>query len=261
MKLQYFPSYCGGRILTGLSGSSYLNHRGGGADGMVNMHVACILTKDFKTDPKDTTTDLDRNKINGFELYRPGGAFMKIPFADIAVEEVKNILAQNSAMQIERVAYPSKDEWGDQVWRAENIKGFQRSWNAYNYATPGQLSQGPYPPFCSYVPSTIEAFHAALYTLLKLNGDFKYVYAVTSPGQSAARKYLEESGFKMIGKGKKNEMSNACENWQGDSKEIMPIMAKSLDLFYGRLGSTYDMYAQRAGVKAIRKPVEAEHAA
>ena len=93
-----------------------------------------------------------------------------------------------------------------------------------------QLSSDKITKFDQYMPDDLTLAQLLLKKLLFFCGDAGVVYAVTSPSQKQGVKLLDMSGFKQIGKYKKDYSESICTTWVGDyNKDVKPILMKVPD--------------------------------
>lgn len=216
MHLHYYPSYCGGRILTGLT-CLELDRFHKTVDGyrLSVMTLRADGEKTNKPDPEPGQQIISYYKGRFFSRPAIGSVVIKDK-EEAKLEVVKNILIEDGLMNCNRISYETVNKWGDPMINVETFdkKVFERS--VIGYGKPGQQP----PQLQQTVPEDLGDFQFCLYSLLKHHGDFKFVYAVTNQSQYKGAELLEKSGFKLIGEGKKNQHAAVCKSWQGDRDDI-----------------------------------------
>lgn len=223
MHLHYYPSYCGGRILTGLT-CLELDKYNKTVDGY-RVSVMTLRADGARTDRPDPEPG---KRIDGWykgRLFsRAATALLTFKDAEEAkLEVVKNILIEDGLMNCNRISYETRNSWGDDIVEVETFDKTVFSRSIIGYGTTGRPTE-----LQQRIPEDLGDFQLCLHAMLKHHGDFKFVYAVTNTSQEVAAGFLEASGFKCTGTGKKNVHASTCKSWQGDSKEVYKAIESTL---------------------------------
>lgn len=242
MYLHYFPSYCGGRILTGLSvlDVDTYNRIVGGEYRVSVVTIRADGARTDKANPEPGRPIADF--YNGKKLTRPVLSTLTVPNKETArLEIVKNILIQDGLMKCNRISYITTNSWGDPMSNTETFPDSVFSKSVGMFSDPGK----PPVEFQHSVPEDLGDFQYCLFGLLKHHGDFKFTYAVTNPTQDKAASFLEASGFKCVGKGAKNAHASVCHSWQGDREEIWSAIRNTMNRERKGLSVVVDQYMDR----------------
>lgn len=214
MKVGTFPSYCGGRILIGLTTNLY-------TDGRYYQLPAHPLVTASEGEQETNSPGLIEGKYRWGTTKTEGNLTIGSPLADktkdVVESELRRAILSNhhAGLLVSRFTVDRKKDI--------EIPHLARMWNC--------PWGGPISDAFPGIPNVLEDFQYLLYHCLHLSGDYAFVHAVTNQNQTEAAGFLEKTGFTVTGKGAKNHYSNVCTNWIGDRTKIGPILEKQMRRF------------------------------